>query len=356
MKGPQKDRFLRQSFVSNIFGTLSELIEDLDDLIGARIVRRRTLVKHLVGQANENHFPSDIFYIERKVREDSISITFALASPLDLEGLQLPKRVITQNYCVWKYRGDECGYNGDPVADQFNNPISTDCANTQAERDYNDAFSTYETKRKEYQTKLAERSAKQTERDLACRGSSGETFGGFNEDDKDKISFALPGMNDENDDNKQVTMVVFEGDNVTDLAEPNANAQYKMDTSKRITTPYDNYGTGPLYTIKISPCSMAFAKVLAQSPALSEKELRVQRLLLTQDETREDQILIQTATMIWKTFAVYEGSPVTLSTTGEYGLGTKQGSDDDTQIDPVRFVQKIEAGKCAEKEGELDDA
>ena len=54
-------------------------------------------------------------------------------------------------------------------------------------------------------------------------------------------------------------------------------------------------------------------------------------------------------------FAVYDGSPVTLSTTGEYGLGTKQGSDDDDQIDPVRFVQKIEAGKCGEKEGELND-
>ena len=54
-------------------------------------------------------------------------------------------------------------------------------------------------------------------------------------------------------------------------------------------------------------------------------------------------------------FAVYDGSPVTLSTTGEYGLGAKQGSDDDDQIDPVRFVQKIEAGKCAEKEQELND-
>ena len=81
------------------------------------------------------------------------------------------------------------------------------------------------------------------------RLEGGESFGGFNEDDKDKISFALPGMNNENDDNKQVTMVVFEGVNVTDLAEPRGST-YRMDTSKRIPTPYDNYGTGPLYTIK----------------------------------------------------------------------------------------------------------
>ena len=93
--------------VSNIFGTLSEFIEDLDDLIGARITAEERLSSILLDKRTRtsSYFPSDIFYIERKVREDSMSITFALASPLDLEGLQLPKRVITQNYCVWKYRG-----------------------------------------------------------------------------------------------------------------------------------------------------------------------------------------------------------------------------------------------------------
>ena len=70
-------------------------------------------VKYLKGQPSENlqsYFPTDYFYIERKVSETSLSLKFALASPLDLEGIQIPKRVITQNHCVWRYRGDECGY------------------------------------------------------------------------------------------------------------------------------------------------------------------------------------------------------------------------------------------------------
>ena len=344
--------------VSNIFGTLSETIEDLDDLIGARLVRRRTLFKYLKGQPNENlqsYFPTDYFYIERKVSENSLSIKFALASPLDLEGLQIPKRIITQNHCVWRYRGDECGYNGGPVADQFNNPISTGSANTQAERDYNNALSTYETKRKEYQTKLAERSAKQTERDLACRGTSGKTFGGFNEDDKDKISFALPGMNDQNDDNSQVTMVVFKGDNVTHLAEPNANAQYKMDTSKRITTPYDNYGTGPLYTIEKFTLINGVRFGGGVDSGIKRKKASNATFAVDPGRDKRGRDPDPTSSSdLENIFAVYDGSPVTLSTTGEYGLGAKQGSDDDDQIDPVRFVQKIEAGSCADREQELN--
>ena len=80
--------------VSNIFGTFSETIEDLDDLIGARLVRRRTLFKYLKGQPSENlqsYFPTDYFYIERKVSETSLSLKFALASPLDLRAFKFLK-------------------------------------------------------------------------------------------------------------------------------------------------------------------------------------------------------------------------------------------------------------------------
>ena len=132
-----------------------------------------------------------------------------------------------------------------------NNPIRL--GNTQAD-EYNSAFKTFESKRERVQQGTG--SAQQTKRDLACQTSGGDTFGGFNETDVSKISFALPGMNNQNDDNKQVTMVVFQGSNVTDQAEPRGNA-YRTDTSKRITTPYDNYGTGPLYTIRKFTCSMA---------------------------------------------------------------------------------------------------
>ena len=343
--------------VSNIFGTFSETIEDLDDLIGAKLVRRRTLFKYLKGQSTENlqsYFPTDYFYIERKVSETSLSLKFALASPLDLEGIQIPKRVITQNHCVWRYRGPECGYTGGPVADSHNNPISTGSANTQAERDYNSAFKTYEKKRDKYREQLALRSAQQTKKDLACQTSGGDTFGGFNETDASKISFALPGMNNQNDDNKQVTMVIFQGNNVTDQAEPRGNA-YRMDTSKRITTPYDNYGTGPLYTIRKFHMHNGARADFGTEAGIQRKRASDATFAVDpgadargRDPNKNNQNDLD------KIFAVYEGNPVNLTTDGEYGLGTKQDTDDSNQIDPVRFVQLINAGSCAAEEAALN--
>ncbi|ENB2669422.1 phage minor tail protein L [Escherichia coli] len=29
-----------------------------------------------------------------------------------------------ERYCMWDYRGDECGYNGPAVADEFDNPTT----------------------------------------------------------------------------------------------------------------------------------------------------------------------------------------------------------------------------------------
>jgi len=113
--------------VANVLGTFSQVISSLDDLVGAKVTRRRTLGKYLDGEVEADpsqEFPLDIFYIERKTAENALSITWQLASVLDLEGLQLPRRIITQNYCQWKYRSSECGYTGGPVADANDRPTS----------------------------------------------------------------------------------------------------------------------------------------------------------------------------------------------------------------------------------------
>ena len=105
--------------VANIMGTFTQVIDALDDLVGAKVTRRRTLGKYLDGEIGADpsqEFPIDIFYIERKTAENALSITWQLGNVLDLEGLKLPRRVITQNYCQWRYRSSECGYTGGPVA------------------------------------------------------------------------------------------------------------------------------------------------------------------------------------------------------------------------------------------------
>jgi lambda family phage minor tail protein L len=111
--------------VANVLGTFTQIIGPLDDLVGAKITRRRTLGKYLDGESGADQtqeFPLDIYYIEQKTSENAISITWTLVSILDLEGLQLPRRVITQNYCFWKYRSSECGYTGGAVADERDRP------------------------------------------------------------------------------------------------------------------------------------------------------------------------------------------------------------------------------------------
>lgn len=101
--------------VANVLGTFTQIINELDDLVGAKVTRRRTLGKYLDGGPEADplqEFPIDVFYIERKTQENSMTISWQLASVLDLEGLKLPRRIITQNYCQWRYRGSECGYTG----------------------------------------------------------------------------------------------------------------------------------------------------------------------------------------------------------------------------------------------------
>jgi lambda family phage minor tail protein L len=101
--------------VANVLGTFTQVISGLDDLVGAKVTRRRTFGKYLDGEPSADplqEFPLDVFYIERKTQDNSLVITWELASALDLEGIKLPRRIITQNYCQWRYRGSECGYTG----------------------------------------------------------------------------------------------------------------------------------------------------------------------------------------------------------------------------------------------------
>ncbi len=123
--------------VANIDGTITALCLLFDDLVGARLTRRQTLVQYLdaanfdagnpTADPNE-HFPDEIWYIERKVAENNQTIEFELASAADINGEQLPGRQIIAGTCGWilrgGYRGPYCGYAGPPVADINDNPTS----------------------------------------------------------------------------------------------------------------------------------------------------------------------------------------------------------------------------------------
>jgi len=164
--------------VANVLGTLASVVNTLDDLVGAKVTRRRTLLKYLDGGSSPDpsqEFPDDVFYIERKVAESSITITWQLASKIDLEGLQLPKRIITQNYCLWKYRGAECGYSGPAIANEYDQPITAGGSSSAAGAAYLAAYEAFDAAK----SKLANAEAKKNnlfgQKEAACDPDAAET-------------------------------------------------------------------------------------------------------------------------------------------------------------------------------------
>jgi lambda family phage minor tail protein L len=120
--------------LANVTGVLTALAGTYDDLLGARLRRVRTFGKFLDSvnfkaydaltnpdcnpEADPNsRLPDEIWVVDRKVTENRMYVQFELASMLDLEGVQVPRRKIVSNSCTWRYRSDECTYAklpGDP--------------------------------------------------------------------------------------------------------------------------------------------------------------------------------------------------------------------------------------------------
>lgn len=124
-----------------ISGVVTALCLALDDLVGARVIRRRTFKKYLDAvnfsdgnpSADPNeHLPDEIWHIMQKKAESPEVVTFVLGSPLQLDGVQLPRRQIIAGKCGWLvidgpeggYRGAYCGYTGGGMFDRDGNPVS----------------------------------------------------------------------------------------------------------------------------------------------------------------------------------------------------------------------------------------
>ena len=122
--------------VGNVDGSIGALCLYLNDLLGAKITRRRTLSKYLDAvnfpegnpqAATDQHYPDDIYYIEKKISHNRTVVEFELRSALELSDAFVPRRLIVANVCAWLshggYRGPHCGYTG-PMYDKNDNPTS----------------------------------------------------------------------------------------------------------------------------------------------------------------------------------------------------------------------------------------
>ena len=110
-----------------ITNTLIPYISDFDDLLGAKVVLKKTFARYLDGQpgADPNqHYPDETYYVQRKEQDDGTIATFELASAMDLQGVAAPKRQITIEYCPWQYRKGDCPYTGTNYFDVNDNPVN----------------------------------------------------------------------------------------------------------------------------------------------------------------------------------------------------------------------------------------
>lgn len=110
--------------VANITGIITALVLQYQDLLGAKITRKRTHARFLdavnfAGGVNPTadptaEYPDDIYSIDRKSLENREVVEFELATAFDVAGTQIPRRPIIQGLCTWLaiggYRGTYCGY------------------------------------------------------------------------------------------------------------------------------------------------------------------------------------------------------------------------------------------------------
>lgn len=92
-------------------------------------VMRAADVTTMFGPGNptadpEQEFPPDTWFIEQKTSETNEVVEFELASALDFQDTQLPRRQIIANLCPFGYRGSYCGYAGTAMFDTNDNPVT----------------------------------------------------------------------------------------------------------------------------------------------------------------------------------------------------------------------------------------
>ncbi|HGP0788159.1 TPA: phage minor tail protein L [Salmonella enterica subsp. diarizonae serovar 53:z10:z35] len=118
--------------VSNLFGLVTGMAEDLQSLVGASVVRHQVYRKFLDAvnftDGNPDASPEQEavarYCVEQLSELTTLTATFILASPTETDGSVFPGRIMLAEICTWDYRDENCGYSGPPVADEFDKPTS----------------------------------------------------------------------------------------------------------------------------------------------------------------------------------------------------------------------------------------
>lgn len=100
--------------MANGHGFMSQLIEEVGDLVGATLLRKRIFARHLDGgddpDPSQVWEPVEEWIVERKSQENYLRIEWELSAPVDVEQFDLPAGRIEPNLCRWLYKSVECGW------------------------------------------------------------------------------------------------------------------------------------------------------------------------------------------------------------------------------------------------------
>ncbi len=119
--------------VGNLDASITALCLAFADLAQARVTIHDTFAHYLDARNFANGNPDadptqekiDVWYVDQKTGENGTAVQFALSSPADVQGQQIPARQI-HGLCHWamcgEYRGADCGYTGGPVAELDGTP------------------------------------------------------------------------------------------------------------------------------------------------------------------------------------------------------------------------------------------
>lgn len=129
--------------ITNVTRVMSSAAVLYDDILGARLIRKRTYAQFLDGGETPDPqaaYADDVYRFHQKIEHNKSQITWTLAAAMDQEGVQLPRRQVLRDVCMWRYRrpltgqggafagydydGVQCPYTGGQAYDADGNPTT----------------------------------------------------------------------------------------------------------------------------------------------------------------------------------------------------------------------------------------
>jgi lambda family phage minor tail protein L len=114
---------------------ITALLQNNEDFIHAKVVRKRTFLKYIdnvnfdggnpFGQPDSSaELSNEEFIVCQKTAENKLFVELELTSPLDIDNFEITSRKILSRYCYWQYRGPGCNYAGLPLEQEDGKPFT----------------------------------------------------------------------------------------------------------------------------------------------------------------------------------------------------------------------------------------